>query len=282
MYQLIYLIFLLIFNFPIDLCIETNTRIVGGNITDIKHLPYQVSIKYFGLHFCGGALITRNTVLSAAHCFTESLTSVSPFYAVSVGSNTTTGIVYQIKSVLVHPMYDPDTINYDISLLTLKNNVTLSETVSLIQISEKDSYTTGSLATVSGWGYEKENGTLSTLLRKVNVPVINRRDCKQLYQNMITITRYMICAGFYEGGKDACQGDSGGPLVQNNQLIGVVSFGMGCARRGYPGVYTNVANLVQWVKKNSNYQMNYGVKNFCVNRLLISTVMIMVYAMQVV
>ena len=62
----------------------------------------------------------------------------------------------------------------------------------------------------------------------------------------------MICAGDEKGGKDACQNDSGGPLVVNNVLYGIVSFGIGCGRADFPGVYTNVAKYASWIKKKTN------------------------------
>nr|QGT41004.1 Try1a [Tomicus yunnanensis] len=258
--NIISVVFLAIFGFQLcsgavqDLSIDT--RIVGGEEVDIESYPYQVSLQYSNQHFCGGALVTRNTVLSAAHCFGSSYTSLTSSYVVKYGSNTTSGAGIQIDSVLVHPNFTADALDCDIALIKLKSNVTISASAALIRISESTSYTSGSYASVTGWGYQQENGTVSSLLRGVNVPLTSASQCEKSYANIINITANMICAGYSEGGKDACQGDSGGPLVQKNKLIGVVSFGAGCARKSYPGVYTNVGRLLDWVVENSNYSRN--------------------------
>lgn len=245
--------------FASQLNVTIDTRIVGGYVEDIKNIPYQVSIQWGNSHFCGGSLITPNTVLSAAHCFGKSYSASSlSLYSVKYGSNTTnSSLKANIESVIVHPSYNTTTLDYDLSLIILKSSVNLSDTVKTINISESNNYVWGSLAAVSGWGYEQENATtISPLLRKVVVPLVSPQNCSTYYKDAINITNHMICAGYPEGLKDSCQGDSGGPLVLNGTLIGVVSFGMGCGRPSYPGVYTNVASLAKWVADNSNYTIN--------------------------
>jgi len=87
----------------------------------------------------------------------------------------------------------------------------------------------------------------------VEVPTISDKQCEDLYYTAGYDTDpSMICAGnVAEGGVDACQGDSGGPLVANDQLIGIVSWGVGCARPKLPGVYTEVAYYSDWIKQKS-------------------------------
>lgn len=84
------------------------------------------------------------------------------------------------------------------------------------------------------------------------VPSVNQTECSKAYNNMGGITDRMICAGFKAGGKDACQGDSGGPLVADNKLVGVVSWGYGCAKPDYPGVYSRVAAARDWIRSKTN------------------------------
>ena len=89
-------------------------------------------------------------------------------------------------------------------------------------------------------------------LHKVDVPFVSTDDCNASYNgNGYSITDGMICAG--EEGKDSCQGDSGGPMVASvngtSVLVGVVSWGIGCAQEGYPGVYARVANYVDWIEE---------------------------------
>ncbi|CAH2058062.1 unnamed protein product, partial [Iphiclides podalirius] len=87
----------------------------------------------------------------------------------------------------------------------------------------------------------------------VVLPIIGSIPCKQAYEPLYSVTPNMLCAGLPEGGKDSCQGDSGGPLVHNGRLAGVVSWGLGCARPHYPGVYTKVSALRRWVDQSSTY-----------------------------
>lgn len=89
---------------------------------------------------------------------------------------------------------------------------------------------------------------------QVGVPTISNRDCAQMYKaSRIDIDpNAMICAGYKQGGKDSCQGDSGGPFILKGTngytLQGVVSFGVGCARPGLPGVYARVSDYVSWIE----------------------------------
>ena len=108
----------------------------------------------------------------------------------------------------------------------------------------------GTMLTVSGWGTTSENSGLSDQALKVDVPIVGRDQCNLAYQGFVG--QSMICAGFESGGQDACNGDSGGPLFylnDNNDFIvgGVVSWGAGCSRPGFPGVYTEVADYRDWV-----------------------------------
>lgn len=105
------------------------------------------------------------------------------------------------------------------------------------------------LHTVSGWGRRAENGPTSDLLRRLKVPRIRTQDC--VVESGVTLTKNMFCAGYIEGREDSCKGDSGGPLVteykKTHFLLGVVSWGKGCARPGNYGIYTRVANYLEWI-----------------------------------
>lgn len=103
---------------------------------------------------------------------------------------------------------------------------------------------------VTGWGYNKEKGEIQNILQKTRIPLVTNEECQKRYKDYV-ITKQMICAGYKEGGKDACKGDSGGPLVCKHngmwRLVGITSWGEGCARKEQPGVYTKVAEYVDWI-----------------------------------
>jgi len=107
------------------------------------------------------------------------------------------------------------------------------------------------LSVVSGWGTLSSGGSLPSQLQAVEVYITPHAECNADYAAYGGITDNMICAAVPGGGKDACQGDSGGPLVVGSQLVGIVSWGVGCAEADYPGVYSNVATLRSFVYDNT-------------------------------
>ena len=109
---------------------------------------------------------------------------------------------------------------------------------------------TGDKVTVTGWGTLKSGGKQPKTLMKVHVPIVDHATCISNYAAQgYDVTDNMICAGLENGGKDSCQGDSGGPLVlkDTNEQVGIVSWGIGCAWAGFPGVYTNLVNYNDWI-----------------------------------
>ena len=116
----------------------------------------------------------------------------------------------------------------------------------------------GTMATVMGWGTRSTTiADYPNLLYEVDLPTVDDTICRQAYAGLVDLVDTQLCAGFEDGGKDACQGDSGGPGMISDtaqdidRLAGVVSFGIGCGRPGYPGVYTRVASFLDWIKEHT-------------------------------
>ncbi|CAG9764483.1 unnamed protein product [Ceutorhynchus assimilis] len=231
-------------------------RIVGGVVANIKDLPWQVALLRNGGQICGGILIGRRVVLTAAHCVAPSIISSVSQLNIRSGSNrhNSGGLRVAVSQIIIHPQYQdcrgcaPD---YDIAVLHLAADA-ISDGVPAAAIAMHDSNAripAGTTATTSGWGATSEGGSGSVQLRRVDVPIVAQTTCRNVYGSIIS-TR-TICAGLTEGGRDSCQGDSGGPLVVNGKLAGIVSFGGGCARPGVPGVYASVPGYRAWIRTNA-------------------------------
>jgi uncharacterized repeat protein (TIGR01451 family)/CSLREA domain-containing protein len=123
---------------------------------------------------------------------------------------------------------------------------TNAQAISMITTADSSLVTPGTTSTVTGWGTTASGGTVSQKLLEVELPIITNTDCDNVY---FVIIGSMVCAGGTPaGGTDSCQGDSGGPLVVRDggsgwKLLGVVSFGTGCASPNVPGVYTRVSSF---------------------------------------
>nr|XP_003705466.1 PREDICTED: trypsin-7-like [Megachile rotundata] len=228
--------------FPVD-----EGRIVGGQPVSIDEHPYQVSVRFNNRHVCGGAIISEEWIITAAHCVRSPIVRL---FSIKAGTSDIRedGIVVVARDVISHEYYTRRSADYDIALIRLEKPLVYSSRVRPILLAPiADHYIAGSKAVVTGWGVLRSHGSLANQLRKVEVPLVSNVECSELYVTR-PITPRMICAGYVNlGGKDACQGDSGGPLVQYDKLIGIVSWGFGCARPSYPGVYTRVTALRSWI-----------------------------------
>ncbi|MFB9908149.1 serine protease [Allokutzneria oryzae] len=213
--------------------------IVGGTRASISQHPWTVFLtNASGFQFCGGTLVAPTKVLTAAHCVKGTAANAVRVVSGREDKQSTAGTVTNVSKVWVHPSYTTATSGFDVAVLTLATRVN-SATLPLAAPSDTALYAAGTNATVLGWGTTSSGGAASRYLLKVDVPVTSDATCKTAYPQYSNTS--MVCAGIAAGGKDSCQGDSGGPLVAGGKLIGVVSWGRGCALPNYPGVYGRVA-----------------------------------------
>ncbi|XP_055905858.1 trypsin eta-like [Eupeodes corollae] len=238
---------LLSFGIPIE------SRIVGGNVVDISKHPYLASLRIKScqncpyVHKCGASIYTDKVLITGAQC----LLNLDNRWRMMIvaGANTRTGadgVQIPVVKNVTHSGYNFWTIDNDIGLVFLEHPLPLNENdINSIAIAENPPHA-GKPATVSGWGWNAEDGGPTYFLQDAIVPIVSNADCEKVY-GVGEVTENMICAGLRKGGKDGCQEDTGGPLVVDDELVGLVSWGRGCAREGYPSVYTSVPAHKKWI-----------------------------------
>ncbi|KAF6280625.1 coagulation factor XII [Rhinolophus ferrumequinum] len=246
------------------------SRVVGGLVALPGAHPYIAAL-YWGHHFCAGSLIASCWVLTAAHCLQnrpapEELTVV--LGQVRYNQSCEQCQTLAVRAYRLHEAFSPITYQHDLALLHLQENADGScarlspsvQPVCLPSSAADPAQPEAAPCEIAGWGHQFEGAEeYSSFLQEAQVPLIPQERCSAPDVHDTAFLPGMLCAGFLEGGTDACQGDSGGPLVCEDksverQLIlrGTISWGSGCGDRNKPGVYTDVAYYLTWIREHIN------------------------------
>jgi len=251
--------------------VSSSDRIVGGKEVNPKYkLPYQVLVspcnKQGGCFMCGGTILNKRYVVTAAHCLYDGQTQMTlkggAKFRVMVGEHDhckAQGSFVLASVVHKHPNFDIDSasVDNDIAILKLSKDLTFSDKIkpACLPTNATKDYS-GKASTVSGWGGTKANTPMEPVdqprqcaLKEtiINILKPSSKKCSDFIGDSSSTT--LLCG--WAKGSDACQGDSGGPLTvaENGKyvLLGVVSYGSGCATEN-PGVYARVQGFLPWIK----------------------------------
>lgn len=234
------------------------TRVVGGEDAEKGQFPHQVSMRsrFSNSHFCGGSIISKRFILTAAHC-TQDLNAYPVNVYVVVGAlyRLSGGIKMALDKIVAHQKYSHRRIKNDISLLRTVNEMVYSKSVKPIALPTEIPPFNGDLdVIVSGWGRNKfptlpGSSQLPNILQFAPGKTLSFTECKKRFESTAAVeflSETNICTTNPKG-RGACHGDSGGPLISNDRaLVGIVSWGIPCAT-GLPDVYTNVYFYLDWI-----------------------------------
>ncbi|KAJ8683976.1 hypothetical protein QAD02_019768 [Eretmocerus hayati] len=234
--------------------LELKPRIVNGTKVKIGEIPFQVSLQAKGQHFCGGAILNKNYVITAAHCVYGRDFHIMRVVVGTVNV-TVPGQIHTPVEVTVHRDYKPSSLKLnDIALMKVEPELIFSDAVQPVLLPDYDvKIPTETQVVVSGWG--KLGGAAkeqSEILLKARIRVADQNYCRDvLKEKGYEIHSTQICAYDPTYRRGHCRGDSGGPLTANGILVGIVSWSSKdpyCASTKYPGVYTRVSEFIKWIK----------------------------------
>ncbi|XP_065364129.1 serine protease SP24D-like [Calliphora vicina] len=228
-------------------------RIVGGLHAVEGQFPHQISLRRTGSHTCGGSIITRNYILTAAHCVgAEDEDGVYHVYdpslfTIRAGSTNRLmgGVVKQVVKIIVHENYG-NFIN-DVALLKLESSLVYSDNIQSIALASSEVPVASSVV-ISGWGRLKTGGDSPNKLKWNTLESISKLKC---FTSIFMSSDALICLA-HQQDNGACNGDSGGPATFNGELVGVAGFVVGGCGTKNPDGYAKVFYHVDWIKQHSD------------------------------
>lgn len=248
---------------------DVEERIIGGHEAKPGSWPWMVSLQAGDKHQCGGSIINRQWVLTAAHCF-KFYHSAAEWTVVAGEHDATQNEGHEVsvgvQRIFLHD-YDSLKKTNDVALLLLDEPLPEFESNNWVNKlclpEETDKLQDGENCHLTGWGYLANSGPASDTLQEIKVPLLDLDVCMKKYNitynnkrnpeyNPYIIDQSQICAGHLEGLIDSCQGDSGGPLTCQRKdgtfyVAGVTSYSIGCAYEGVPAVYSKTSSHKNWI-----------------------------------
>ncbi|XP_076465860.1 elastase-1-like [Babylonia areolata] len=232
-------------------------KVVGGTALSPNERPYLVLVYRFSgdtkSQWCGGSVIDKWHILSTASC----LKYASYTYAIMAGEHNkgldeASQQFRHVWRVFKHPAYDAVKVLNNIAVARLLSPLDLtSSAVSPANLNANDNCPeVNSTCSVAGWGYSAEGGQVTDVPHKVDLPVVPQSVCSDVYSPYTDYNDKLICAG--EAGKSPCNGDGAAPLVCECGGVvyqaGVLNYGIGCGREGFPAAYTRVSSYLSWIQ----------------------------------
>jgi secreted trypsin-like serine protease len=242
---------------------SSDNRILVGKKTTIAENPWQVALVATAVpsnlkaQFCGGSIIAKRWVLTAAHCVDQNTLPSQISVLVGTESLRSGGqrVTVVEHGIIVHEKWNPQTHDFDAALINVSSD--LPGTAIQPFSSTDPAVGVGQLVRITGWGalaWRAPSGSKD--LQLTEVPYVALSDCNSVLSYNNQVTTNMFCAGRLTGGPDACQGDSGGPatidVAGTRKIIGIISWGDGCGLPRKYGVYALLPTLVEWINNKTS------------------------------